>query len=164
MMLQGNAGLKPKEGEVTSQPWQWPINYRVRVTVTKTDSTILLLLVHTNKHFNYIYSFRVSRFAMWTKGSQMRIEIIFKLSCPWYINFIICLIFIFFLTIHYNFGSVFTGKKFFYVQTHNIAPIGPVLLRQLAPRVPAGQPGGVVGEPGLSGDLPDRLRGQRCEE
>ena len=29
VMLQGNAGLKPKEGEVTSQPWQWPINYRV---------------------------------------------------------------------------------------------------------------------------------------
>ncbi|VVD04818.1 unnamed protein product, partial [Leptidea sinapis] len=28
VMLQGNAGLKPKEGEVTSQPWQWPINYR----------------------------------------------------------------------------------------------------------------------------------------
>ena len=28
-MLQGNAGLKPKEGEVTSRPWQWPINYRV---------------------------------------------------------------------------------------------------------------------------------------
>ena len=29
VMLQGNAGLKPKEGEVTSRPWQWPINYRV---------------------------------------------------------------------------------------------------------------------------------------
>ncbi|XP_002054958.3 protein O-mannosyl-transferase 2 [Drosophila virilis] len=28
VMLQGNAGLKPKEGEITSQPWQWPINYR----------------------------------------------------------------------------------------------------------------------------------------
>ncbi|XP_046662326.1 protein O-mannosyl-transferase 2-like [Homalodisca vitripennis] len=28
VMLQGNAGLKPKEGEVTSRPWQWPINYR----------------------------------------------------------------------------------------------------------------------------------------
>ncbi|KAL1468871.1 hypothetical protein MTO96_025148, partial [Rhipicephalus appendiculatus] len=27
-MLQGNAGLKPKEGEVTSRPWQWPINYK----------------------------------------------------------------------------------------------------------------------------------------
>jgi protein O-mannosyl-transferase 2 len=30
VMLQGNAGLKPKEGEVTSRPWQWPINYRVK--------------------------------------------------------------------------------------------------------------------------------------
>ncbi|CAB3246356.1 unnamed protein product [Arctia plantaginis] len=28
VMFQGNAGLKPKEGEITSQPWQWPINYR----------------------------------------------------------------------------------------------------------------------------------------
>lgn len=31
VMFQGNAGLKPKEGEVTSRPWQWPINYRVSV-------------------------------------------------------------------------------------------------------------------------------------
>ncbi|KPJ10066.1 Protein O-mannosyl-transferase 2 [Papilio machaon] len=30
VMFQGNSGLKPKEGEVTSQPWQWPINYRVK--------------------------------------------------------------------------------------------------------------------------------------
>ena len=29
VMLQGNAGLKPKEGEVTSRPWQWPINLKV---------------------------------------------------------------------------------------------------------------------------------------
>ncbi|XP_050293965.1 protein O-mannosyl-transferase 2 [Anthonomus grandis grandis] len=28
VMFQGNAGLKPKEGEVTSRPWQWPINYK----------------------------------------------------------------------------------------------------------------------------------------
>ncbi|XP_020708098.2 protein O-mannosyl-transferase 2 [Athalia rosae] len=28
VMLQGNSDLKPKEGEVTSRPWQWPINYR----------------------------------------------------------------------------------------------------------------------------------------
>lgn len=28
VMLQGNAGLKPKEGEVTSRPWQWPVNFR----------------------------------------------------------------------------------------------------------------------------------------
>lgn len=31
VMFQGNAGLKPREGEVTSKPWQWPINYRVSV-------------------------------------------------------------------------------------------------------------------------------------
>lgn len=28
VMIQGNSGLKPKEGEVTSRPWQWPINIR----------------------------------------------------------------------------------------------------------------------------------------
>lgn len=33
VMLQGNSGLKPKEGEVTSRPWQWPINYKVRKTL-----------------------------------------------------------------------------------------------------------------------------------
>lgn len=29
VMFQGNSGLKPKEGEITSQPWQWPINIKV---------------------------------------------------------------------------------------------------------------------------------------
>ncbi|GFR20139.1 protein O-mannosyl-transferase 2 [Trichonephila clavata] len=28
VMLQGNSGLKPKKGEITSKPWQWPINIR----------------------------------------------------------------------------------------------------------------------------------------
>ncbi len=28
IMFEGNAGLKPKEGEVTSRPWQWPIDLR----------------------------------------------------------------------------------------------------------------------------------------
>jgi len=28
VMLQGNSGLKPKEGELTSRPWEWPINLR----------------------------------------------------------------------------------------------------------------------------------------
>ena len=28
VMLTGNAGLKPKEGEYTSRPWEWPINIR----------------------------------------------------------------------------------------------------------------------------------------
>ncbi len=30
VMLTGNAGLKPKEGEYTSRPWEWPINLRVK--------------------------------------------------------------------------------------------------------------------------------------
>lgn len=29
VMFQGNSNLKPKEGEITSRPWQWPINYKV---------------------------------------------------------------------------------------------------------------------------------------
>ncbi|XP_034938393.1 protein O-mannosyl-transferase 2 [Chelonus insularis] len=28
VMLQGNSELKVREGEITSRPWQWPINYR----------------------------------------------------------------------------------------------------------------------------------------
>lgn len=31
VMAQTNSGFKPKEGEITSQPWQWPINYRGQV-------------------------------------------------------------------------------------------------------------------------------------
>uniref|UniRef100_A0ACB8G6L5 Uncharacterized protein n=1 Tax=Sphaerodactylus townsendi TaxID=933632 RepID=A0ACB8G6L5_9SAUR len=29
VMIRGNSGLKPKENEVTSKPWHWPINYQV---------------------------------------------------------------------------------------------------------------------------------------
>jgi dolichyl-phosphate-mannose-protein mannosyltransferase len=29
VMFSGNAGLKPKDGELTSRPWMWPINLRV---------------------------------------------------------------------------------------------------------------------------------------
>lgn len=35
VMLQGNAGLKPKEGEVTSRPYMWIINYRVCIYLAK---------------------------------------------------------------------------------------------------------------------------------
>lgn len=28
VMIRGNRGLRPKEGEFTSMPWQWPLNYR----------------------------------------------------------------------------------------------------------------------------------------
>lgn len=40
-MLQGNAGLKPKEGELTSQPWMWPINYKVSSTRLSHNSPVL---------------------------------------------------------------------------------------------------------------------------
>ena len=29
VQFSGNAGLKPKEGEMTSRPWMWPINLKV---------------------------------------------------------------------------------------------------------------------------------------
>uniref|UniRef100_F6RIS2 Dolichyl-phosphate-mannose--protein mannosyltransferase n=1 Tax=Ornithorhynchus anatinus TaxID=9258 RepID=F6RIS2_ORNAN len=28
VMIRGNSGLKPKENEVTSKPWHWPVNYQ----------------------------------------------------------------------------------------------------------------------------------------
>lgn len=46
VMFQGNAGLKPKEGEVTSKPWQWPINYKVLLYVI--NSILYLYII-----FNY---------------------------------------------------------------------------------------------------------------
>ncbi|XP_046577574.1 protein O-mannosyl-transferase 2-like [Haliotis rubra] len=42
VMTQGNSGLKPKEGEITSRPWQWPINYRGQIFSAK-DHRIYLL-------------------------------------------------------------------------------------------------------------------------
>ncbi|XP_071453638.1 protein O-mannosyl-transferase 2 [Hetaerina americana] len=42
VMFQGNAGLKPKEGEVTSRPWQWPINYRGQFFSANTYRIYLL--------------------------------------------------------------------------------------------------------------------------
>lgn len=43
VMLQGNAGLKPKEGEVTSRPWQWPLNYRGQFFSASKEHKIYLL-------------------------------------------------------------------------------------------------------------------------
>lgn len=42
VMFQGNAGLKPKEGEVTSRPWQWPIDYRGQFFSGSTHRIYLL--------------------------------------------------------------------------------------------------------------------------
>ncbi|KXJ13379.1 protein O-mannosyl-transferase 2 isoform X2 [Exaiptasia diaphana] len=42
VMAQTNAGFKPKEGEVTSQPWQWPINYKGQV-FSGGDNRVYLL-------------------------------------------------------------------------------------------------------------------------
>ncbi|XP_077999792.1 LOW QUALITY PROTEIN: protein O-mannosyl-transferase 2-like [Glandiceps talaboti] len=45
VMAQSNSGLKPKEGEVTSRPWQWPINYRGQrfSGVNESDYRVYLL-------------------------------------------------------------------------------------------------------------------------
>lgn len=51
VMLQGNAGLKPKEGEITSKPWQWPLNYRVTLFP-------ILIIMPGHFWFNFkLYSF-----------------------------------------------------------------------------------------------------------
>lgn len=43
VMLQGNSALKPKEGEVTSRPWQWPINYKGQLFSVSGGQKIYLL-------------------------------------------------------------------------------------------------------------------------
>ncbi|KAG9508710.1 Protein O-mannosyl-transferase 2, partial [Fragariocoptes setiger] len=43
VMLQGNAGLKPKEGEVTSRPWQWPLNYKGQFFSASDGKKVYLL-------------------------------------------------------------------------------------------------------------------------
>ncbi|XP_071962879.1 protein O-mannosyl-transferase 2-like [Antedon mediterranea] len=45
VMAQSNSGLKPKEGEITSRPWQWPINYRGQrfSGVNETEERVYLL-------------------------------------------------------------------------------------------------------------------------
>ena len=42
VMLTGNAGLKPKEGEYTSRPWEWPINLRGQYFSGKDHRVYLL--------------------------------------------------------------------------------------------------------------------------
>lgn len=32
--LQGNSGLKPKDNEMNSKPWHWPINYQVPALIS----------------------------------------------------------------------------------------------------------------------------------
>ena len=46
VMFQGNSNLKPKEGEITSRPWQWPINYKVAI-INK------LLIINFDYNFNF---------------------------------------------------------------------------------------------------------------
>uniref|UniRef100_A0A8D2LNT6 Protein O-mannosyl-transferase 2 n=1 Tax=Varanus komodoensis TaxID=61221 RepID=A0A8D2LNT6_VARKO len=45
VMIRGNSGLKPKENELTSKPWHWPINYQgLRFSgVNETDYRVYLL-------------------------------------------------------------------------------------------------------------------------
>ncbi|KAJ8341545.1 hypothetical protein SKAU_G00338360 [Synaphobranchus kaupii] len=45
VMIRGNSGLKPKDNEVTSKPWHWPINYQgLRFSgVNETEYRVYLL-------------------------------------------------------------------------------------------------------------------------
>ncbi|KPU75029.1 uncharacterized protein Dana_GF21197, isoform C [Drosophila ananassae] len=52
VMLQGNAGLKPKEGEVTSRPWQWPINYKVGIVLSLLRPIVFSLLAFQGQYFS----------------------------------------------------------------------------------------------------------------
>ena len=56
VMLQGNAGLKPKEGEYTSRPWEWPINLRVSTCYSKYLQGVAKITGHDSKGFKMIYS------------------------------------------------------------------------------------------------------------
>lgn len=42
-MLQGNSGLKPKEGEWTSKPWEWPVNMKGQWFSAGDETRIYLL-------------------------------------------------------------------------------------------------------------------------
>ena len=63
VMLQGNAGLKPKEGEVTSRPWQWPINYKVSFNSRNCFISAPFCFMIAFMHFECKY---VALFLNWT--------------------------------------------------------------------------------------------------
>ncbi|OWF56429.1 Protein O-mannosyl-transferase 2 [Mizuhopecten yessoensis] len=42
VMTQGNSNLKPKEGEISSQPWQWPIDFKGQIFSGKNHRIYLL--------------------------------------------------------------------------------------------------------------------------
>lgn len=44
-MAQVNNGLKPKENEITSRPWQWPINYKGQRFTGWGDSDVRVYLL-----------------------------------------------------------------------------------------------------------------------
>ena len=53
-MLQGNAGLKPKEGEYTSRPWEWPINLRVSFKQNMSITCQMNIRIYGNKITSYL--------------------------------------------------------------------------------------------------------------
>lgn len=65
VMLQGNAGLKPKAGEVTSRPWQWPVNYRVFVFLLHL-TTLYAKRVPTLEHKRMFYYILIFSFSFLT--------------------------------------------------------------------------------------------------
>lgn len=60
-----NNNLKPKLGEDTSQPWEWPLNYRGQVRLVQCMSSFPsppLTLVCSSSHF---YFFSSQQFTRW---------------------------------------------------------------------------------------------------
>ncbi|XP_052787486.1 protein O-mannosyl-transferase 2-like [Mya arenaria] len=81
VMTQGNSGLKPKEGEVTSRPWQWPINIRGQIfsgmhhKVILLGNPVLWFGVHALMVlFLILYAVHAFRLQRGAKMSQMYLE------------------------------------------------------------------------------------------
>ncbi|XP_015113145.1 protein O-mannosyl-transferase 2 [Diachasma alloeum] len=71
VMLQGNSDLKVKEGEVTSRPWQWPINYRGQF-FSGSDHRIYLLGNPVIWWGNIVFLFLFIVIYVWTSVREQR--------------------------------------------------------------------------------------------
>lgn len=72
VMFQGNAGLKPKEGEDTSRPWQWPINYRVCARVNTLVYKTKTGTVTCGCYYLWNIALRVVIFCFESKRHQLK--------------------------------------------------------------------------------------------
>ncbi|XP_058980283.1 protein O-mannosyl-transferase 2 isoform X1 [Musca domestica] len=78
VMFQGNAGLKPKEGESTSRPWQWPINYKGQYFSGNEYRIYLLgnpIIWWTNLLFLVLFVFIFSRNAIKRRRLEGKLQV-----------------------------------------------------------------------------------------